>query len=119
MLLKSVSVTAHSKLWWVSITVLLLHVLPTAAAAASGAPLSRIRSEYTRLRNIDPSGDNQAHQSSWQLLAAQMRGALVQKISDSDSVALRVIAAEALSSIKGAELSRYHSRASEALSRQG
>ena len=73
---------------------LLANSVVKGVSAEPQAASAKVRAEYIRLRNIDPSGDNQAHRSGWESLAAQMRGLAVQRSSDSDAGWLRFIAAD-------------------------
>jgi N-acetylmuramoyl-L-alanine amidase len=62
------------------------------------APLSesgKIRAEYLRLRNIDPTGDDPVQRSNWETLAAKIRAASVQRQLDDESAGLRILGAEA------------------------
>lgn len=52
-----------------AVLVLLTAVCPPSARAESGQGDSAFQSEYTRLRNIDPSGELPVHVSSWVALA--------------------------------------------------
>ena len=62
------------------------------------APLSesgKIRAEYLRLRNIDPTGDDPVQRSNGEMLAAKIRAASVQRQLDDESAGLRILGAEA------------------------
>jgi N-acetylmuramoyl-L-alanine amidase len=74
---------------------LLAAVCPLAAANAGPAgPLARIRSEYVRLKNVDPSGDSPVHRASWEALATRMRGALVQDVPGTEVTSTRLMGAD-------------------------
>jgi N-acetylmuramoyl-L-alanine amidase len=65
---------------------------PSYAAPSSG--IVKIRGEYLRLRNIDPTGDDPVHRKSWETLSSRIREILVQAAPDEESGTLRVLGAE-------------------------
>lgn len=64
------------------------------AVASPTGPFARIRAEYVRLKNVDPSGDSPVHRSAWESLATRMRGALVQNASGVEASSTRLMAAD-------------------------
>jgi N-acetylmuramoyl-L-alanine amidase len=64
------------------------------ASAAPTGPFARIRSEYVRLKNVDPSGDSRVHREAWETLATRMRSALVQHGAGGDATSTRLMAAD-------------------------
>ena len=65
------------------------------AHAAPQSDISSLRSEYLRLRNIDPTGDDPVHRSAWESTASRIRSVVVQRPADDDTAALRMMGAEA------------------------
>lgn len=65
------------------------------AQAAPQSDISKLRSEYLRLRNIDPTGDDPVHRSAWESVASRIRGVVVQRPGDDATISLRLIGAEA------------------------
>jgi N-acetylmuramoyl-L-alanine amidase len=65
---------------------------PSYAAPSGG--VGRIRGEYLRLRNIDPTGDDPIHRKSWEALSSTIREMIVQATSKNESGSLRVLGAE-------------------------
>jgi N-acetylmuramoyl-L-alanine amidase len=64
------------------------------ARATPTGSLAKIRSEYVRLKNVDPSGDSDIHRAAWEVLATRMRGVLVQHSTVADDVAVRLMGAD-------------------------
>lgn len=70
---------------------------PLIANRSYAAPTSgivKIRGEYLRLRNIDPTGDDPVHRKSWETLSSRIREILVQAAPDEESGTLRVLGVE-------------------------
>ncbi len=65
----------------------------TSAIADSG--LSKLRGDYLRLRNIDPTGDSSVHRSEWEGVAARIRSTVIQHELDEECSLLRILGAEA------------------------
>lgn len=53
--------------------------------------VSRVRAEYLRLRNVDPSGTDSTHVREWESLGAKMRSLLTTRVSDSELPRLRLL----------------------------
>lgn len=75
--------------------------------SGKGADVSRLRTEYLRLRNIDPTGDSPVHRSEWESIASRIRGLAVQRQLDEGTAMLRMLGAEA-------QLRLYRSRKEQA-----
>ncbi|MFN4896014.1 MAG: N-acetylmuramoyl-L-alanine amidase [Pseudomonadota bacterium] len=67
----------------------------TPVQAAPRSDISKVRGEYLRLRNIDPTGDSPVHRNSWEALASRIREIVVQRGIDDETAALRIMGAEA------------------------
>jgi N-acetylmuramoyl-L-alanine amidase len=67
-------------------------VNPSLAAPASS--INKARTEYFRLRNVDPTGVDPVHQQGWEALARQMRAAVGSQTSSHDDAQLRLLAAD-------------------------
>jgi N-acetylmuramoyl-L-alanine amidase len=63
------------------------------ALALPPATFNKVRTEYFRLRNVDPTGVDPVHQQAWDKLAREMRSASSQSGSF-DSAQLRLLAAD-------------------------
>lgn len=66
----------------------------TASAAPTSANFSSLRSEYIRLKNIDPSGEAPAHEQGWKTLDTQLRRFLEANPSSPQSLQARIMSAE-------------------------
>ncbi len=69
--------------------------LTAGAEAVPQHDIAKLRSEYLRLRNIDPTGDDPVHRGAWESLASRIRVVLVQRPVDDTTAGLRVQGAEA------------------------
>lgn len=64
-----------------AILLLLLCVAPLAARSEAFPVGARVRAEYLRLRNLDPSGDAPVHAAKWVRLAEEMNGIYLKSIN--------------------------------------
>jgi DNA mismatch repair protein MutS len=68
-------------------------LLPAFVMAAPTSPLVKLRGEYFRLRNIDPTGEESSHIKSWDALASRIRE-VVDRTRGAEATELRVLGAE-------------------------
>lgn len=94
MLKRIVTTRLYVAIWFLT-GIFLACVVSRSAVAAPRDEISKIRAEYLRLRNIDPTGDAPVHLSSWESIASRIRGVVVQRQIDADTAALRLLGAEA------------------------
>jgi N-acetylmuramoyl-L-alanine amidase len=78
-----------------SLLVLTVSLLVTLPALAEGRSVyASIRSEYVRLRNVDPTGDTSAQQSSWEALSRRLDSAIATHGEGADTFRYRIYAAD-------------------------
>lgn len=79
-------------------------------------PASRIRAEYVRLRNVDPSGIDAAYRAQWDALATRMRNLLAQAGVGEESDHIRLLSADThLRLYRASKQQPYLTMASESL----
>ena len=84
-----------TRYWRCMLVLILIFICLHQSAADSETAASRLRSEYFRLRNNDPSGDSLVHRQSWALLADNIYSHTIRKPLDSNSARLRLLGTEA------------------------
>jgi N-acetylmuramoyl-L-alanine amidase len=78
---------------WVAVVLCHCAFLDWALAAPQPAA-AKLRSEYFRLRNVDPTGTDGVQQGSWDRLGLQIRGYLAKPSFDDNSIGLRLLGAD-------------------------
>lgn len=66
----------------------------TSAVCSPQTQSSRIRAEYVRLRNVDPTGTDASYRAGWDALATRMRALLGQSGTNQESDYIRLLAAD-------------------------
>jgi N-acetylmuramoyl-L-alanine amidase len=94
MLIRIMTTQVCVSIWFLAAT-FFGFIVSEPAVASPRSETSKIRAEYLRLRNIDPTGDSAVHRSSWESIASRIRGVVVQRQLDEDTAALRLLGAEA------------------------
>lgn len=69
-------------------------IAPQISYSAPARSLTAARSEYLRLKNIDPTGLDPAHRKEWEALASRMRAALASGGAGEDLDSFRVLVAD-------------------------
>jgi len=73
---------------------LFILVFPTVCFSTPNSTFVKLRGEYFRLRNIDPTGDNPAQLSAWESLAAKIREVVARNAASDGAAELRILGAE-------------------------